>query len=341
MCSQLSTVLRSNFSVGEASTLERYFSSLIGNATNGITANRAAIAMGIPFGHVIKLFSRCYKLGLLSIDYAIRCPECSTIIKRFSSRNDDQGEDLYCYSCENNVSITTDNIEIIYKLSGDVFFPNGQQGQISSTDTVAQIDSLKSFIESGGDYNSLFFNPNMQELQVLQGMYQSIFAEQKNTKATGDALENLAVELFRTIHCVKATAIRTSENQIDCYTNNGFASLLPALGQHIVIECKNEKRTPGNTYLHKISGVIDTINGSVAKPVRLGMIISRTKPAKTVHNLAYIRYIKDGLRIITMCGDELEDILFNGRNLLELIEQKVDELQTQSANDLRAAGLYN
>lgn len=341
MCSQIFSMLSSIFSAEEASLLNKYFSSLTGNAISSITASRASIGMGISPEYAMKLLSLCYKADILSIDYAIRCPECNTIIKRYPANDGMPNGVLYCYACQNDIDVSPESIEIIYKLEMTDFFPNGQQDHKSPVNTVAPSDSLKNFIDQGGDYNKLFFNPKSEEFETWKVMYTNIFTRQKTSKATGDTLEGLVQSLFSSIHCVRACSIKTETNQIDCYTRNGFASALPFLGNHIVIECKNENKTPGNTYLLKIGGIISGINGRNGNHVSLGIIVSKKKPAKTVSTLAYTRYITDGVSIISIHNEELYVIIYGKQNLLELIERKVNEMKLRATTDLKVVGLYD
>jgi hypothetical protein len=340
MCSRRFSMLDRIFSPEEASILGKYFSSLTGNANNSITVTKASIAMGIAPEHAMALLIACHKNDILKICYAIRCPQCNTLIKRNPSCAGLPEGNLYCYACENEFEVTPENIELIFSLEVPDFFPEGQQDISRLESPVAPHNSLRYFMESGGNYNKLFFDPTEDNYSTWKALYENVFKKHKTTKAAGDALEAFVKSLFSAIQCVRCSDIKTTTNQIDCYIRNGFASQLSFLGDHIIIECKNEKKAPGNTYLLKIGGIISTINGKSGDHVKLGIIVSRVKAAQTVGDLAYTRYLSDNVTIITLCMDEISEVIFRKSNLLVLIEAKVDALKLQATTNLRASGLY-
>lgn len=51
-------------------------------------------------------------------------------------------------------------------------------------------------------------------------------------------------------------------------------------------------------------------------------------------------YLSDAIIVISICGDELGDLIKSRGNLLELIERKIDEIVFDTTTDLRQAGLY-
>ena len=97
----------------------RYFSGLIGSSCNNITVSKVAKAVGVSPSIASKILTICMKEGLLKVSYAIRCPSCNMLIKRVESISDIPAGVLECYSCNEEIEITAQDIEVIYELTDE------------------------------------------------------------------------------------------------------------------------------------------------------------------------------------------------------------------------------
>lgn len=171
--------------------------------------------------------------------------------------------------------------------------------------------------------------------------FRKIKTKQRNTTAQGGSLEDFICQLFSKATCFKCTPIKTSTNQIDCYVRVIFANYLPFLGERVIIECKNEKKKPNNTYFLKLAGIIDNINDSEKKIIKLGIIAAIKKPTITIRDLATLRYARDSVVLACIDYDDLENLIRNRGNLIELLEMKRDEVITTSRTKLQDVGVFH
>lgn len=342
MCSSLCSLLAKHLPLEEAALLENYLLKLSPSALQCITVSKATAAMAIPKEKTLRLLNLCCDLDILRIEFAIRCPECGLLLKRVGTV-DEIEEICCCYGCSTEFDVTAENIEVIFCVNESSFF---QIGQLENPQTlpsrVVQFDSLAELVRNDYNFNKLFFHPTEEQYQEWEMLYDNLTTPKPTTKAKGDALEQLFLSLLNATNGLRAVAIKTKTNQIDGAVRCQIASCLPFLGERIIVECKNEKKKPDNTYYYKISGIIDGINGGGTKKiVRLGIIVSRKAPASTVKVLAFTRYTRDGLVIVSLDFNDLKAIIKDRQNLLEMIERKRDEIAFNSTTQLVKVGIFD
>lgn len=343
MCSSLYSKMMQLFNENDAKMLGDYFNGLTGNAVDTITVSKASSAMGISIERASSLLQQCNRNGIISISFAARCPECGMLICRYKSYSEIPDDSITCYSCQEEITLTTSDIEIVYSLNSD-FFPRGQSEKdiISSPYQIALTDTLSALLQNRrGNKNDIFYNPTDEDYDELRRLFNNAKMKSSSTKKQGDSLEDLCRFLFNRVYAFRAVSVKTETNQIDCYIRNQLLPELPYLGERIVVECKNENEKPGNTYFHKISGIIDGINGKNNHIVQIGIIISRREPAKTIQQLAVLRYARDNLVLITITMSEIEHMIMNKENLLEIIERKREEIVLNTSMDLIRSGLFD
>lgn len=342
-CSRLS-VLQELLSEDKIEKLDKYFASLIGSACENITVSKVAKAIGVAPNISSKVLTECMKEGLLRVSYAIRCPECNMLIKRVESLSEIPDEVFECYGCNEEIEVTTKDVEVLYSLTDNRVFINGQQVETKlPARTVVQEDSLESVFLAGG-VNEYLFQLTDEQYQHLSDKYAKVKSRKGTTKKIGDTLENLVIELFNMCSVFNATGIRTSTNQIDCCVRNKMCinyGILNTLGSRFFIECKNENDTPSGGYLSKLHSIISVANADAKeKCIRFGIIISKEKGPSTFKQLAVKYYLINKIIIISICGKELENLFSTKGNLLELIERKATEIMLDATTDLHEAGLY-
>lgn len=343
-CSRLS-VLQELLSEDKIEKLDKYFASLVGSACENITVSKVAKAIGVTPNISSKVLTRCMKEGLLNVSYAIRCPECNMLIKKVASLSEIPDGFFECYGCNEEIEVTTKDVEVLYSLTDNRVFIDGQQVNINlPARAVVQEDSMESVFLAGG-VNEYLFHLSDEQYQYLSDMYARVKSRKGTTKNIGDTLENLVVELFNMCPIFRAAGIRTSTNQIDCCVRNKMCinyGVLNTLGSRFLIECKNENDTPRGEYLSKLHSIISVTNADAKeKCIRFGIIISKEKGPSTFRQLAVKYYLMNKIVIISICGDELKNLFITKGNLLELIERKATEIMLDATTDLQKVGLYD
>lgn len=342
-CSRLS-VLQELLGEDKIEKLDKFFASLIGSACENITVSKVAKAIGVAPDISSKVLTKCMKEGLLKVSYAIKCPECNMLIKRVDSFSEIPDEAFECYGCNEEIEVTTKDIEVLYSLTDNRVFINGQQVETKlPARAVVQENSMESVFLAGG-VNEYLFQLTDEQYQYLSNMYARVNSRKGTTKKIGDTLENLVIELFNMCSIFNAAGIRTSTNQIDCCVRNKMCinyGVLNTLGSRFYIECKNENSTPSGGYLSKLHSIISVTNADAKeKCIKFGIIISKKKGPSTFKQLAVKYYLINKIVIISICGDELKNLFATKGNLLELIERKATEIMLDATTDLHEAGLY-
>ena len=325
--------------------LENYFSGLIGGATDNITVAKLSKAINISPQVASKVLTKCKAVGIVNAVFVIRCPECGMFIKKVNSISDIPLESFECYGCNAEIEIGPSDVEVIYSLSGDCVFIEGQQEEIDlSAKAVVPENSLESIFRADS-INEYFFHPTEEEYCELNRMYVAIKEEKGTKKEKGDTLEDLTKYLFGLCSIFRTAGIKTSTNQIDCCVINKKYldyGIFGTLGARFFIECKNEKHTPSGSYMSKLESIISTINaGGKAVCIKFGIIISKEEGPSTFKELAVKYYLSSGIVIISICGKELKEMFDNKGNLLDLIERKATEVMLDATTDLKKAGLYD
>ena len=113
----------------------------------------------------------------------------------------------------------------------------------------------------------------------------------QNTTAKGKALEALALEIFNQIKGVRGTNdVKTETNQFDCTClssiNTTFPSVFSYMAPYFIIECKNEKEKPNNTYTNKLLSIMDT------NEAQLGIVVGRKDATEPCFKISREHYLK-------------------------------------------------
>ena len=337
LCSQLSTI-RSLVNDEQFQNIIKYFESLL--PSSKITASNFALQNGIEFALSQKILQELVKSELLMYTFGIRCPECGLLLSSTESIASIEKEQ-YCYNCGEEIEISPDDIEVIYTFK-NYPFAHGQQSDFPlaiDKSAALQYDSLSQLLKSGLlDINAAFFAPTEEEYHNLQIAYKNIFIAHPTTKAKGDTLESLTINLFNLCKHFRANGIRLNVNQIDCYVRNTL--YIPGISQagcvdSFVIECKNEKSTPKAGYMNKLHSILHNTGKN------FGVIVSKCSAPRTFVSLANQIYLRDDIIIISIDKNDLEEIVFKKSNLLECISRKIDAVKLNATKDLIALGLYN
>ncbi len=91
--------------------------------------------------------------------------------------------------------------------------------------------------------------------------------------------------------------------------------------------------------MSKIHSMITNFNAG-GKHIKFGIIISKKQPPSTFKKLSRDYYLNHKIIIISICGDEIEEMLKDKGNLIEVIERKYHEIILNATSDLKKANLY-
>ncbi len=306
------------------------------NSNTVLTLSRFIEKTGADVISGKSVLRRLCDIKILLMRYAVRCPECGLILSESKDLNN-IGSSAYCHRCEEDMSITSDDIDAIYFIS-EPPFDSGQQYNSVKQYTVAQAaDTLSNYL-SAKDFNKMFYNPSEEQYTEMKSIYYSIFEPQDNTTKQGNTLENLSRFIFNCCIQYKAGKLRTEQNDIDCFVRSKFAvagSILSEFGPEICVECKNEKVPPSITYFKKLQSIMEDYN------VKFGIIISKEAAPSTYAYSAKILYMSRKVIIISIDKYDLKEIVIERKNLLKCIERKACEIKMDAQSDLEEIGLFD
>lgn len=311
-----------------------------------ITASAVCSQLGGMFYQAEFMLEFALKNGILSKHYLVRCPECGECIDILESGDqvaDTLMNSAYCDECEKDVIISPDDIYEAYKV---IKRPDSSNSEIE--DAIKKKLSEKMLEKNVNFYNagslikkkflySCFYSPNESAYDKFKEMRNKLEEDYgKNTTAQGNSLEELVLEIFKQIEFVNCSnKVHTETNQLDCTILANVATKFPSVFNYLspmfLIECKNEKKAPGNTYTNKLIGIMEK-NES-----KLGILFSRKKAAKTCDKTAYQHYLSKKYapkQEIVICMDDIDlgYIIDKKVNLLEYLNFKICKLTTDSNN---------
>lgn len=300
-----------------------------------ISIAKVSSELKIEFKMAKEILEDSVELGVLEHRYAIRCPECNHVIEIVSI------EDLYdkiantnnCDACESeDLNITDEDIQILYK-KNDNNYNKGNVGTLKKNIKYNDSDSLKAFFEDEIiKPNDIFFSPSETQKKDMINLFEKIGQKEKNTTAIGNQLRNFTEYVLRIVKVFEAANIRTQTNEIDCLVKNklklGIPYFLNELGSIIIVECKNEKIPPGNTYFHKIQGIIKIFKS------KCGIVVAINDPTKPALQIANANYLMDNTVLIAINYDELKKVVYEDLNFLDLLENKIVMLKTNATTYL-------
>ena len=342
MCCSLLPILNGLLNKDEVAQLEKVLASYSTNSSSYLTVSKLAAALAVSTEVSSKVLEILTKENLVSLSFAIRCPNCGLAVKRYKSLSDLPEESFDCYSCGEEIAVDLENVETLYSVDDSDFFHQGQHDELPCPRSAAHEDSIDYIISAGGA-NGLLYHPKKEEYKELEQLYEVVFNVDGN-KAKGDSLERLTGYLFNLCEAFKGNGIKTKTNQIDCFVNNRFYlgfGLFNNIGSRIVIECKNESKVPSGSYISKLHSIITSINaGGNEKYVKLGIIISKVRPPKTYREQAVRYYLMNRIVIISLWKEDFDRLIEQKANLLDIIDAKITEIITDSTTDLIQAGIY-
>lgn len=320
-----------------------WLATLPKNNQKNITASAISARLGVKYSLAEAILSFAEKQRILEKYYLVKCPDCDYSLGTITKDEiaDILVNPLFCEECEEEKRITLDDIYAAYKV---IQQPDATEEEIAraiekklnqneGTDVnFLEADSLS------GDKTTLyeaFYNPSESAYDMFNELRNKLDLDYgTNTTAKGRALEKLILEIFNQIKYVKGTNdVRTKTNQFDCTLLCGidtvFLSVFNFLSPCFIIECKNEKKKPDNTYTNKLESIMDTSSA------QFGIVFGRKDATDTCFNISREHYLTrrntEKQQIAITCYDkDLEYIIDKRVNLLQYIEYKIFQIANNS-----------
>lgn len=307
-----------------------------------ITASAVSSRMGVSYSEADKILEFSFHEGILRKHYIVKCPTCGTIIGRLDKEEivDLLKKGTYCEECDADKVITTDNIIAAYEV---LLKPDVTEDEISRVvQSKINIDDIKgNFLQADSlschpnDLYEMFYSPGESAYNEFSKLRTKLDLDYgTNTTEKGASLERLILKIFGEIKYVRATnKIRTLTNQFDCTlicgVNTIELSVFDYLRPYFIIECKNEKKKPDNTYLNKIESIMDT------NDAKLGIVFGRhdaTNPCFSISREHYLvtKNTNKPQVVITCSDNDLDYVIKKKVNLLKYIEFKIFQVTSNS-----------
>ncbi|BDR72241.1 hypothetical protein K144316041_09490 [Clostridium tetani] len=350
--------------------IDTWLGLLTDNQKDKITVSRFSNRFGIDYNLSRSILKKMCSYNILKELYAIKCPECNHILKITDRYNlyEAMQEVNFCYSCNNDVIISDEDIQIRYKL---VLKPNKSDKmkrfieQISDEkETFNELDTIKEMLKKESS-NEFYYCPSSQEYEELKVM----FEEAKNVKVVdskgnrctgkkGEKLEIFVEKLMNLIKPISATRkAKTSTNQLDTFCKNHSIQIknnlgnikienntLRKMGASFICECKNEDKPPKNDYFGKLSNILTMERGHIVSGKvpehKFGIIFSRMQAPSTYLNMSKKLYISNNITIINFCFNELNEIVYKKKNILDYIDYKIDLIHKDLKEGEELKGVY-
>ena len=338
MCCSLLLKLNDILSEENLEKLREFFEQLTPNTSDKITAEKLASYMGVDFSEARNILMKCKKIGVLELQFAVRCPECGALIKQAKDF-----EELFnvdeCYVCGSEIEISEEDIVLIFSLDKDKFpFDSGQHKiRDNAKSVVAQENSIEKFVKEG-HLNAILYNPTDEDYAELKKLCE-LALQAKTKKEKGESLEKTVIFLFNMGNLFSAEERKITNNQIDCIVTNRWythCGIFDVIGGHFLVECKNETRRnkkdatiegkpPKGSYLSKLHSIITETQKNHTY-VKFGVIVSRGKAPKTYHEHAVKYKMLHDVVIIHFTLNEILDMAINKENLLDKMDEKIKNI---------------
>lgn len=334
--------------------LDKYLAFLTNRSEKVITPSNIATQLELDFNIVNMIFEYIYDLGLFKKVYIVVCPECEREILVSDQRQlmDKVKELDFCSKCKEQIKITPEDIYVGYKLIKQPDLDQDEMiletkkllGKSNKENMVDGLETLEEMFKKNKESpHDFFYNPSEADRQSLIESFNNLDLDYKSSKDQGGALEGLACKLFNICKGLTATTdMNTITNQIDCTVRNDYfipLTVYKELGSIVKAECKNEpNKVPGNTYFHKLCGIIETSKSRNEQAV--GILFSRKKAAKTCKDLARQYFLKDNIIIINIFNYDLNRIIIKNANFLDVLQEKIQYVKNNFSTDPEKHKLY-
>lgn len=310
-----------------------------------ISISTIASRFEVKYGIAEAIVKFAEKEGILKKRYVVLCgnEECDFFYGEFEADEvvNLLGTTGYCHNCSQEFAISYENTVVVYSKEKEPNIPESKiQEEIEkrikcdeNSGNFTLADSLANHINEVYD---LYYSPEESAYKKMEKMKKELDNNFPTTTLKGQAYEKLVLCMFQQIKTFEGTdGLRTYTNQFDCIIKCPIATSYPSIFQklspYILIECKNEKSTPSNTYFHKLSDIMATDDAQI------GIVFSRKPPSIEDMQIAYYQYLNNRnlpkqRYLLSMSDKDLIAIIDGRANLLEYLDFKLIELTTNGRN---------
>ena len=320
-----------------------WLATLPRNNQKNITASAVSSRLGVKYSLAEAILGFAEKQKILEKYYLVKCPDCDYNLD--SITKDELAEILlnpvYCDECEEDKHISLDDVYTAYKV---ILQPDVTEEEIARAiekklnqgeGTDVNFSKADSLANDKTTLYEAFYNPSESAYDEFKALRAKLDLDYgKNTTAKGKALEVLALAIFNEIKGVRGTNdVKTETNQFDCTCLSSFNTIYPSvfayMAPYFIIECKNEKKKPDNTYTNKLLSIMET------NEAQLGIVIGRKDATEPCFIISREHYLKNmGSRkqqiIITFSDDDMKKLIDDKVNLLEYLEYKIFQVTANS-----------
>lgn len=193
-------------------------------------------------------------------------------------------------------------------------------------------NSLQEQLDNGFlNLHQILYCPTTAELVSLSQLFDTVLHPPKTLTTTqvGGLFNDWVVLLLTFVKCFSVSSKVRAINQFDITIVNSIncenSSLFHIMGNSVLAECKNERKTPKNDYFGKLSSIL------LQCDISLGIMLSIKKAPSTYNRMAHELYMysmrtQKKTFLIAMSIDEFKAILA-GVNLLDVINEKITLIQ--------------
>ena len=312
--------------------------------TKNITASTVCSQLGGRIFQAEYLLEFEKNASIISRHYIVYCPVCGSCLDVLETNDDIANvllNPIYCRECDEEKNISPSDIYNAYTIikrpdASDQEIEEAIKNRISEENEKINFTEADSLVQRTFLYNC-FYSPDESAYVKFKQMRECLDKDYGDNKtAKGAALENLICEIFKYVKYAKrSTKVRSEINQFDCVVltdvNTKYPSVFNYMSPMFIIECKNEKKKSGNTYVNKLIGIMEK------NEAKLGILFARGRVAATCNKTAYMHYLTKKFApkqeiIICMDDNDLNYIIDKRVNLLEYLNYKICKFTSNSNN---------
>lgn len=337
--SEITKVLNPDF----VESFDYWLATLPTRSQKNITVSIVSSRLGVQYTFADFILKFAEEQKILKRQYEVHCPACDSSLGIYNK--DDLAEILmerqYCHECDEYRAITPQDVYVTYKV---VLKPNVSEAEIARAiekrlnqggGTQSNFSKADSLSNDPISLYEIFYNPSESAYSKFKDLRAKLDLDYGDDKtAKGKALEVLILEIFNHIKYVSGSNdIKTKTNQFDCTFLCGVDTVYPSVFNRLapcfIIECKNEKKKPDNTYMNKLESIMDT------NAAQFGIVFGRknaTSPCFTISREHYLLKKNSPQQqiVVTCCDDDLDYIIDKKVNLLQYIEYKISQVTNNS-----------
>ena len=327
------------FDVDLISDLDYWLGTIPENRTDNITASFISSKFEISIASAKILLEFLFEEGILDKQYIVKCPECDMIaikIEENEMLNFLKEPEIFCNDCFLDYSITIHNIFTAYRRVKKPDMPENEiteeiYKRLKLKGTKRNFSVADSLANNKFDIYSLYYKPDESAYYEMERLFEKLNDDYgSNTTKKGRVFEELVLKIFKLIKEISGTnQFKTNTNQFDCTLSCNVTFPIPNvfnyLAPYFIVECKNEKDTPSNTYFHKLSSIMST------NEAKVGIIFSRKKASNVDQDIAFQQYLLNRDKsiskiLLSFSDDDLELIIKKKENILKYLDFKILEL---------------